>query len=123
MDHASTGEEDHARSGEPGDQAEGPEMGVAEESVCDARLQCDHRRMIDISPGEMPPAVNVIKLVTEQVVAEVRRDQVDGDLDCKLDSGKHNARRSGSRRKEARAACRRVEAGAADVLMTRTNPR
>ena len=71
------GEENLSCAGEDGEAADG-QQGVAEESALNPGQQSHQGRLIDIAPGKMAGAIEVVKLIDEEAVAaagvEVHRD-------------------------------------------------
>ena len=64
------GEEDSRGAGCGGEDADG-EDGVAEEKFADPGLEGDDGAVVDVSPGEMAAAGQIVELVAEVAVADV----------------------------------------------------
>ncbi len=72
--------EDNARSaGEDGKNADGQER-IAKEVALEPGRDGNQRRLIDVTPGKMASAVEIVKLIDEEAVAPAGVE-MDGDLD------------------------------------------
>ena len=78
------GEEDRRSAGCGGEDANG-EDGVAEEKFAEPGLDGDDRTMVDVSPGEMAAAGEIIKLIAKVTVSDVLGPKGESELEGKLD--------------------------------------
>ena len=71
----------------------------AEQHFCDARLQCNHRRLIDIAPGKVASADDVVHFVAKNSIAKMLRQQISDELNREFNrrecEGKMNDRLPG----------------------------
>ena len=74
------GEQEATGAGQGGERAETGE-GVTEEGFGEPRLKGNQRAVVDVTPGEMAPAGNVVKLVAEVAVANVGLIEVGGQVE------------------------------------------
>jgi len=79
-------EEDHDGPGECGKNADG-EKRVAEEDLAEPCLNGDDGALIDVAPGEMMAAGDVVELVAEVAVAEVLRVEREREVEQQLARG------------------------------------
>ena len=94
------GEEDGSGSGEGGEDTEG-EDGVAEEEFAETGLEGDDGAVVDVTPGEMAAAGDVVELVAEVAVAEVLRPEGEGELEEQLCEGEEQGEAQGVAEGEA----------------------